>query len=253
MCYNFQQLENARRKRYRYWNEQNRLRDLEEKINNEMPPEQYHVSGFSHPKIVVYLNDDPYYPSVLQWGLVPFWVKEITQAKQIWNKTLNAKGETMFELPSFKEPAKNKRCLIYVNGFFEHHHFNGKAYPYFIHRKDMEPMILGGIWSSWKNPEDSAEWKTFSIVTTSANSLMTRIHNNPDKEGPRMPLILPESVADEWLMPIKNDSDKQFIKSMIQPFNPDEMTAHTVGVLSGKNYIGNRPEVTNHIEYPGLE
>lgn len=253
MCYNFQQLENARRKRYRYWNDQNRLRESDEKINKEMPPEQYHVSGFSHPKIVVYLNDDPYYPSVLQWGLIPFWVKEVSQAKQIWNKTLNAKGETMFELPSFRDSAKNKRCHIYINGFFEHHHYNGKAYPYFIHRKDMQPMILGGLWSTWKNPEDSTEWKTFSIVTTSANSLMARIHNNPDKEGPRMPLILPESTADEWLMPVKNDSDKQFIRSLIQPYNQEELAAYTVSVLSGKNYIGNRPEITNKIEYPGLE
>lgn len=40
---------------------------------------------------------------------------------------------------------------------------------------------------------------------------------------------------------------------MIQPYNQDEMTAFTVGVLSGKNYVGNRPEITNKVEYPGLD
>lgn len=252
MCYNIQALERAQLKRYRYWREYHKRRDQEKQIEFERQNDIYHASGFSHPKLYGYTNEDSELPIILQWGLVPFWVKDVTQARQIWNKTLNAKGETIFELPSFRDAAKSKRCLIYIDGFFEHHHFNGKPYPYFIHRKDLEPMVLAGLWSTWKNPEDSSIWNTFSIVTTQANKLMARIHNNPDREGPRMPLILPESSADEWLMPIKNDSDKQFIRSMIQPCNPDEMEAHTVGVLSGKNYIGNRPEITNRIEYPGL-
>lgn len=253
MCYDIKALRQAQLKRYRYWNEQNRLRDLEEMENAEKAVDLYHASGFSHPKLYAYLNEEPYIPQLVQWGLVPFWVKEVSQAKQIWNKTLNAKGETMFDLPSFRDSSKSKRCLIYVDGFYEHHHFGGKAYPYFIQRKDREPMVLGGIWSTWKNTDDSSTWTTFSIVTTKANKLMARIHNNPELDEPRMPLILPEASADEWLMPIKNDSDKQFITSMIQPFNPEEMDAYTVGTLRGKNAIGNRPDASSKVDYPGLD
>ena len=113
-------------------------------------------------------------------------------------------------------------------------------------------MVMAGIWSSWTNPDDSSIWNTFSIVTTRANNLMARIHNNPDLDEPRMPLILSESSAVEWLMPIKNDTDKLYIKSMIQPYNPDEMAAYTVGAIRGKNAIGNRPEVSKKIDYPLL-
>ena len=57
----------------------------------------------------------------------------------------------------------------------------------------------------------------------------------------RMQMILQEASADEWLMPIKNDSDKQFITSMVQPFNPEEIDAYTIGTIRGRNAIGNHP------------
>ncbi len=53
-----------------------------------------------------------------------------------------ARGETIFEKPSFRESARYKRCLIYVDGFYEHHHFKGKTYPFLIKKKNNEPVIL---------------------------------------------------------------------------------------------------------------
>jgi poly(A) polymerase len=44
------------------------------------------------------------------------------QGQKLWNKTLNARGETIFEKPSFRKAARDNRCLIYVDGFYEHHH-----------------------------------------------------------------------------------------------------------------------------------
>ncbi|MFO7719874.1 MAG: SOS response-associated peptidase family protein [Gillisia sp.] len=52
------------------------------------------------------------------------------QLKELWNKTLNARGETIFEKPSFRESANHNRCLIYINGFYEHHHLDGKTFPF---------------------------------------------------------------------------------------------------------------------------
>lgn len=119
--------------------------------------------------------------------------------KKQWNNTLNARGETIFEKPSFRTSAKNHRCIIYVAGFYEHHHYNNKTYPFFIYRKDAQPMALAGLWSEWKNPDTGGRLNTFSIVTTKGNKMMARIHNNPKLKEPRMPVILPSELEDEWL------------------------------------------------------
>jgi len=69
----------------------------------------YHTTGFSHPKLLIYTDRSPWYPEVSTWGLVPHWVKDKKQLKELWNKTLNERGETIFEKPSFRESAKYKR------------------------------------------------------------------------------------------------------------------------------------------------
>jgi len=79
----------------------------------------------------------------------------------------------------YTEQRFTKICKSYIEN-----HFGGKAYPYFIQRKNREPMVLAGIWSTWKNPEDSSAWTTFSIVTTKANKLIARIHSSPDLDEP---------------------------------------------------------------------
>ena len=100
----------------------------------------YHVSGFNHPKLLI-VNKDGL--QLNTWGLIPHWVKDEATAKEIWNKTINARGETIFEKPSFRDAAKN-RCIIPVDGFFEHHHKGGNTFPFYVKKKDDEPLLLGG-------------------------------------------------------------------------------------------------------------
>ena len=54
-------------------------------------------------------------------------------------------------------------------------------------------MLFAGLYESWQPKPD--EWeRTFTIVTTDANSVVAEVHD-------RMPVILPEEKADEWLHP----------------------------------------------------
>lgn len=213
----------------------------------------HHVSGFTHPKLLIYTNESPEFPIVATWGLVPHWVRDDIQKKKIWNTTLNARGETIFEKPSFKQSAKNNRCIIYIDGFYEHHHFNKKTYPFFIQRKDEKPIALAGLWSEWVNPETNGKTNTFSIVTTVGNSIMAKIHNNPKIKGSRMPLILLDQHEDQWLNPIEDDLDKQKIKNVIQSYPEGELQAYTVGKLRGKEYAGNVKEISDKVVYEELE
>ena len=212
----------------------------------------HHVSGFSHPKLFIYTDESPDVPVVATWGLIPRWVKDEAGKKKIWNSTLNARGETIFEKPSFRFSAEHQRCLIYIDGFYEHHHFNNNTYPFYIYRKDGKPMILAGLWSEWTNDEGETV-KSFSIVTTEGNPMMAKIHNNPKLEGPRMPLIFPEELADQWLQPISEALDKQLIQDLILSYPEEELAYHTVAKLRGKDYAGNVEGISDEVIYNELK
>jgi putative SOS response-associated peptidase YedK len=51
----------------------------------------------------------------------------------------------------------------------------------------VEPFAFAGIYSHWKDADTDEEIKTYSILTTAANKLMSKIHNTKM----RMPVILP--------------------------------------------------------------
>ncbi len=212
----------------------------------------FHASGFSHPELLIYTDRSPDFPEVATWGLVPEWVHDEEQLKKIWNNTLNARGETIFVKPSFRDSAQSKRCILYVDGFYEHHHFEGKTYPFYVFRKDKKPLALAGLWSEWTNPETNGKVKTFTIVTTTGNKLLEKIHNNPKLKEPRMPVILPESLENDWLSSISSELDKKQIQDLIKEFPAEELDAYTVRKLRGKEYLGNVAEISEKYEYEEL-
>ena len=88
------------------------------------------------------------------WGLIPFWVGDLAAAAKIQNRTLNARDNTLFEKPSFRAASKYRRCLVLVDGFFDHHWHDGKSYPFYIRMKNGDPFALGGIWVKWDKTGD---------------------------------------------------------------------------------------------------
>ncbi|NER10761.1 Putative SOS response-associated peptidase YedK [Muriicola jejuensis] len=253
MCYDIKASLEAQLKRARQYGDEIAIREIEEKLAPLTDLPIYHASGFQHPRLLIYTEDDPVMPRVATWGLVPHWVRDHAQQKKIWNNTLNARGETIFEKPAFRTAARYHRCLIFVDGFYEHHHFRGKTYPYFISMKDGRPLIFAGLWNPWLDPETGDYVNTFSIVTTEGNSMMARIHNNPKLEGPRMPLILDEEWAQKWLAEIEEELDVKAIQELIHPYPEEALQARTVHKIRGKEYPGNVPEISEEVVYPELQ
>ena len=209
----------------------------------------YCVSGFAHPQLMVFTNEQPYTPQAFIWGLIPHWVKDTKQAQLMWNQTLNARGESIFEKSSFRTSAKNKRCLIYLDAFYEHHHAHGKTFPYHIAMKDGSPLSIAGLWDEWVNKETGEIINTCTIVTTVGNKTLTRIHNNPKLEGPRMPVILPKDKQNDWLMECTTESDKQKVNELIRPFDDELLEAYTVKRIKGKDATGDNEEAEMRYEY----
>ncbi len=219
-----------------------------QELEKNNPVQHFHASGFNHPKLVAFdrkegkLNVDLH-----DWGLIPHWVKSEDQAREIWDKTLNARGETIFEKPSFKEAAEQSRVIIPLDGFYEHHHKHGRTFPHFISREDGESFLVGGIRSEWLNTVTGELLSTVSIVTTKANDLMSEIHNNPKLKEPRMPLLLNDQDSETWLSGSQSE-----VQSLIKPNTEQALKSHTVRRLRGKDYVGNSEEVMEEYHYPDL-
>ena len=50
-----------------------------------------------------------------RWGLVPFFTKELSNIKGL--STINIRAETIMKAPTWREPFKNRRCLIPAHRF----------------------------------------------------------------------------------------------------------------------------------------
>jgi len=218
-------------------------------IRNTVSP-CFHASGYAHPQLVAFTGERPLKPLLFSWGLIPFWVRDDITAMKISSQTINARSETLFEKPAFREAAKKRRCLIMVDGFFEHHHYKGKAYPFLIRSGNDEPLLLAGIWDSWTSPVSGVEKQTVTIVTTRANALLSIIHNNPKASEPRMPLILKGDAENQWLDPSAVSSGN--ISEWLLTNETEHLAAHTVRPVRGKNASGNSPEAIEKYAYEEL-
>ncbi|MGB3619108.1 MAG: SOS response-associated peptidase [Catalinimonas sp.] len=187
-------------------------------------PTYHHVSGFAHPRLPVLTNDDPRQIQLFGWGLIPGWVKSEEQAAEMARRTLNARGETIFGKPSFRQAAARRRCLVLIDGFYEWMHRGGKKYPFFIQAGDGAPFAFGGLWEEWADRDTGERHRTCSIITTDANPLMAKIHNTKE----RMPLVLDRTAEQQWL---RSDLERPDVEALIRPLGDDQLRAHTVSPL----------------------
>jgi putative SOS response-associated peptidase YedK len=213
----------------------------------------FHVSGFQHPLVpVIHVYEGKPHVEPMYWGLVPFWCKDFELANKLWNQTINARSETMFEKPSFRGPAKYRRGVIEVESFFEHHHLGKQSYPFNIRSVDGEPLLMAVVWDEWTDTQTGEIRQTFSIVTVQGNELLSTIHNNPKLDGPRMPLILHEQQLEAWLGLNDSNLEKNDLLELCKPLTASELKAYPVRKLRGKSAVGNVPEAIERFDYPEL-
>ena len=149
----------------------------------------------------------------LRWGLIPSWAKD----SQIGYRTINARAETVAEKPAFRHAFKKQRCLITADGFYEWKPEKASKQPYFIHRKDHQPLGFAGLWEHWEGEEGTIE--SCTIIVTTANETLKAIHD-------RMPVILSPTHYDAWLNPGNQDSKQ--LQALLKPFPADRLEAYPV-------------------------
>ena len=152
----------------------------------------------------------------LRWGLVPRWAKD----PKIGYRMINARSETVAEKPAFRSAFKQRRCLIPADGFYEWKRDGKDRQAYHIHLEDHAPFAMAGLWESWKSP-DGDVLESCTILTTSPNKLMEPIHD-------RMPVILDDNQANDWLDPATPSEE---LKTMTAPYPTEKMNAYPVSAL----------------------
>jgi len=154
-----------------------------------LPAPEYNIAP-SQDCPVVTVEGDRRVLGLMRWGLVPAWTDDV----KIGYRMINARGETVAEKQSFKTLLKKSRCLVPASGFYEWKKLasDGKT-PYFIRLKGGGPFAFAGLWTVWHAGRED-ELRSFTIITTSANELMSPIHD-------RMPVILHEKDEARWLDP----------------------------------------------------
>jgi putative SOS response-associated peptidase YedK len=166
------------------------------------------------------------------WELIAPWVKTTQEAQAGREKfnTLNATAERLLESKLFKPAALNNRCLVLSSGFYEWRHYKPAgakkeiAYPYFITIKEQPLFYMAGIFQPWTDKETGETMDTFSIVTTKANAFMEQIHNKKK----RMPTILNEAEASEWLNPSLSETKIMELASSV--YDASYMNAYTIDI-----------------------
>ena len=137
------------------------------------------------------------------WGLVNTWAKDASRASMC----INAKAETVDRLPSFREAFERRRCVVPADGFYEWRGPKDRREPLWIHRADGGLLLFAGLYEAWQR--EPGQWQTtFTIITTSANRRLEPIHN-------RMPVILDEAAADDWMNP--REPDPRALKRLLVP------------------------------------
>jgi len=217
--------------------------ELGKRYNKEfLDPERYRPSyyyhAFSLPFIPVVTDRDI---RLMQWGLIPSWVSDISQANDIRKSTFNARSESLSEKPAFSESFISRRCILPVSGFYEWQHRGSQKIPWFIFPVNDSVLSLGGIWNEWTDNESNSVLRTFSIITTEANNLLAEIHNS----ARRMPLVLDGKDLDKWL-----SGEPESVRELMRPAPEGVMAAHTIGPLIGtKATDKNKADITKPYQY----
>jgi putative SOS response-associated peptidase YedK len=169
---------------------------------------------------------------VMRWGLVPSWSKSDSG----FASRINACAETLTERSSYKPILARGRCLIPADGFYEWE--KPFKQPFLFRLKNNETFVFAGLCDAWEKPDGSV-LKTFTIITTSPNELVAKVHD-------RMPAILRREDIGAWLDP---DTLIATMLGMLKPYPADEMESAPVRPLvnSVKN---NGPRLVDPIVLP---
>lgn len=181
---------------------------------------RYNVAP-TDPVVVVRVVEGVRRAGLLRWGLVPYWARAIDALPLL----INARIEGIADKPAFREPLRQRRCLIPADGFYEWQvplPPSKRKIPHWIGLANGAPFAMAGVWSRWraKDPLTAEPLLSCAILTTAANDAVRSLHE-------RMPVILPPEVEARWLDPAL-DGDVDALLALLAPVGPEALALRPV-------------------------
>jgi putative SOS response-associated peptidase YedK len=184
-------------------------------------PKRWNVAPQSAVPVIYETKEGERIAELMRWGLVPHWAKDAS----IGNKLNNARAETIFEKPSFRQGVRKRRCILPASGFYEWQAGPAGKQPWFISPK-AGLFAMAGVFEAWR-PAPDAEWLlTCCVITTEPNAVMAPIHD-------RMPVMLDSSQWAAWLG--RGNTDTQALAPLLKPFDASSMQAWPVAKAVGRS------------------
>ena len=193
------------------------LAEMIERITGEVVKitARYNVAPSQTNPVVRMADDTSPRMTEMRWGLVPFWER----SEKPKFAPINARSEEMMTKPMFKQSVQERRCVVPADGFFEWHKLDEKTkVPFYIGLKDGGPFYIAGIYEKATDTRPD----TYALLTTGPNELMKGIHD-------RMPVIMDEAEAKQWLAPGKHTPDE--VTAMCGSFPAAKMRAFPVSTI----------------------
>lgn len=181
-------------------------------------PRRWNVSPRSTVPVVYETREGERVAELMRWGLVPHWAKDPT----IGHKLNNARAETVFDKPSFRQAVRRRRCILPASGYYEWQAGDGlKApkQPWYFSAPDGRPLAMAGLFEAWR-PSESAEWLlTCCVITTTPNSVAAPVHD-------RMPVLLAPADWARWLA--RAEQDPAALAALLKPAPAEALQAWPV-------------------------
>jgi putative SOS response-associated peptidase YedK len=174
--------------------------------------------------------------TLMRWGFLPGFVKD----PKAFPLIINARAESILDKASFRAAVQRRRCLVIADGFYEWRRGPGRdKRPFLVHRANGEPMGFAGLYETWSYAS-GGEIDTACIITTSANRLMTQVHD-------RMPVIIPRPEHTRWL---DNDGvDATEAMALARPAPEDALELVEIGPAVNKS-ANDGPELQTPLGEP---
>ncbi|ARK11139.1 SOS response-associated peptidase [Fibrella sp. ES10-3-2-2] len=211
----------------------------------------FHINAYSFPAYPIITHQQPDQFRAIRWGLIPHWVKSKADADRLRVQTINARSETIYEKPSYRQAAKRaQRCIIPVTGFFEWHtdasNPKKQKYPFYL-STDQPITSIAGLWDEWPDSETGEVYTTFSLLTTDANPLLAAVHN----EKKRMPCVLTPDAERAWLHDDLTERDA--LELLATTYPAEHMHSYSITKrITSRTEDTNVPEVLTPFGYPEL-
>jgi putative SOS response-associated peptidase YedK len=183
---------------------------------------------------VVVSNNGERTLTLMRWGLVPSWAKDL----KIAHSTFNARAESVDTRPAFRAAWQaGRRCLVIADGYYEWREADKQ--PFAVALGNRGPMTFAGLWDAWRAPDGEA-LKSFAIITTAANELLEPLHD-------RMPVLLAPDRWASWLG--EKAATDAALKAMLKPYPGAAMTFWPVDRRVG-NVRNDSPDLFTPLDQP---